>query len=342
MTIRWGIIGCGDVTEKKSGPAFKNARGSALVAVMRRNGRLAEDYAKRHGVARWYDDADRLIGDPEVDAVYIAAPPGVHLEYALKVSEANKPAYVEKPMARNHAECDTMVKAFQRRRLPLFVAYYRRALDRFQKARELVVSGQLGCVTSVRLTYAAPHHMKIDTENLPWRLQAEHSGGGLFLDLACHTLDVLDYVVGPLVDVRGAAVNLATPCAVEDVVTMQFRTQSGGLGTGVWNFSSGFRRDAIEIAGTEGEITLSTFGNEPMKLRWGSEVLEFDLPNPVHIQQPLIQTIVDELAGDGTCPSTGVSAARTSRVIDQVLAGYYGGRDDAFWSRRDTWPGSRR
>src|SRR5277367_2165196 len=98
-TIRWGILGCGDVTEIKSGPGFQKATGSKLVAVMRRNGKLAEDYARRHGVARWYDDVDALIHDPEVDAVYIATPPGVHLEMALKVAAADKPAYVEKPMA---------------------------------------------------------------------------------------------------------------------------------------------------------------------------------------------------------------------------------------------------
>jgi 1,5-anhydro-D-fructose reductase (1,5-anhydro-D-mannitol-forming) len=341
MTIRWGMIGCGDVAEVKSGPAFRLARGSALVAVMRRNGKLAEDYARRHGVASFYDDADRLIQSPDVDAVYIATPPGTHLEYALKVAEVGKPAYVEKPMARNHAECMAMVQAFERRGLPLFVAYYRRALDRFKKAKELVTSGKLGRITGVRLSYSAPHHVKLDPEQLPWRLEAEHAGGGLFLDLACHTLDIVDFIVGPLVEVQGAAANVATPCRVEDVVAMHFRFPSGAVGAGIWNFASGARRDVIEISGTDGEITLSTFGNEPVRLRWGSEVVEFDLPNPTHIQQPLIQSIVDELSHAGSCPSTGVSAARTSRVIDQVLFAYYGGRDDAFWSRPERWPGPR-
>ena len=98
--VRWGIIGCGNVTEVKSGPAFQNAEGSALVAVMRRHGELAADYARRHGVSRFYDDADRLVSDPEVDAVYVATPPGSHLEHALRACRAGKPAYVEKPMAR--------------------------------------------------------------------------------------------------------------------------------------------------------------------------------------------------------------------------------------------------
>src|SRR5882757_10269989 len=103
--IRWGIIGCGDVTEVKSGPALQRATGSALVAVMRRDRAKAEDYARRHGVARAYDDAAALIADPDVDAVYVATPPSSHAAYTLAAARAGKPVYVEKPMALSHAEC---------------------------------------------------------------------------------------------------------------------------------------------------------------------------------------------------------------------------------------------
>jgi len=133
--VRWGIIGCGAVTEVKSGPAFQKVPGSRLVAVMRRSRDLAAEYARRHGVPRWYDDAERLIADPEVNAVYIATPPGSHLQYALMACAQQKPVYVEKPMARNHAECMCMLEAFQSAKLPLFVAYYRRALPRFRTVR---------------------------------------------------------------------------------------------------------------------------------------------------------------------------------------------------------------
>ena len=98
-TIRWGIIGCGNVTEVKSGPGFQKAKNSALVAVMRRNGALAEDYARRHNVPRWTDDAQALIDDPEVDAVYVATPPAFHIEYTIQAARAGKPVYVEKPLA---------------------------------------------------------------------------------------------------------------------------------------------------------------------------------------------------------------------------------------------------
>ena len=341
-SIRWGIIGCGDVTEVKSGPGFQKAAGSQLVAVMRRNAALAEDYARRHGVPKWHADADALIRDPEVDAVYVATPPGTHCEYALKVCAAGKPAYIEKPMARNASECGRMTKAFAAARLPLFVAYYRRGLPRFLKAKGLIDEGALGELTGVCYQFAEPRHLAVKSDELPWRLTAENAGGGLFLDLGSHTLDILDFMLGPLVDVEGTAANLASPYDVEDVVAMSFRTAAGVPGVASWNFASGVREDTIEITGTNGRMSLSTFGNEPVRLETANGVREFDLPNPPHVAQPLIQTVVDELRGRGTCPSTGETALRTARVMDRALDSYYGGRNDEFWLRFESWPGRRR
>ncbi len=335
--IRWGIIGCGDVTEVKSGPALQQASGSQLVAVMRRQGALAADYARRHGVPRWYDRAEALIHDPEVDAVYIATPPDAHASYALQVAAAGKPAYVEKPMARHLPECERMVAAFADGRQKLFVAYYRRCLPRFLQVRDLLAQGALGRPTAIRHTWSAPSHRDAGDA---WRVDAARAGGGLFLDLGSHLLDLLDFLFGPLSDVSGAAANLASNYAVEDSVTASFR--AGGVpGAAAWNFASAVREDILEITGTEGRVSLSVFGNEPLRLETAAGLKTFERPNPPHVQQPLIQTVVDDLLGRGECPSTGESARRTSRVMDEVLAGYYGGRSDEFWRRPETWPGRR-
>ncbi len=336
-TVRWGIIGCGDVTEVKSGPGFRKAAGSQLVAVMRRNGELAADYARRHGVPRWYDNADKLIADPEVDAVYIATPPDTHELYALKVAAAGKPAYVEKPMARATPECDRMVAAFARAKLPLYVAYYRRRLPRFLKAEELIKGGALGRLTAVTYRLAEPHHRK----EAQWRIDATTAGGGHFLDVGSHALDLLDYLLGPLTGIAGTAANLASDYAVEDTVALSFRTQAGVPGTMSCNFASATRDEALRITGTEGELTFQVFGPDPLKFEHAGGVETFDLPHPPHVAQPLIQSVVDDLLGRGVCPSTGESAQRTSRVMDQVLSAYYGGREDPFWTRPEKWPGRR-
>ncbi|HLJ12022.1 MAG TPA: Gfo/Idh/MocA family oxidoreductase [Planctomycetaceae bacterium] len=339
--VRWGIIGCGNVTELKSGPAFQLVSGSALTAVMRRDGSAAEDYARRHGVKKWYDDAEQLILDPEVDAVYIATPPGSHHHYGLRVCEAGKPAYIEKPMARNHAECRELVDAFAARRVPLFVAYYRRRLPRFLKAGQLIDSGELGALRSVRYRYEEPP-AEFDRAQPPWRLIAEHSGGGLFFDLGSHVLDLLDYWLGPLAGVSGSCTNRGGRYDVEDAVSMSFESQSGVLGTASWNFAAERRTDCLEILGTKGQLTLAVFANEPLRLCIGGQSQSFEIPHPKHVQQPLIQTIVDELLGGPeaktVCPSTGVSAARTAAVMDQVVRDYYGTRESGFWNQSGSWP----
>jgi predicted dehydrogenase len=332
MGIRWGIIGCGDVTEVKSGPALQHAADSALVAVMRRNREKAQDYAHRHNVPRFYDKAEALIDDPEVNAVYVATPPGSHLEYALKVAAAGKPCYVEKPMARAFVECRRMIDSFERAKLPLFVAYYRRALPRFVKLKELIDSGHLGRVTGCRY-----HRITPDRPAPPgfWRLDPAQSGGGLFLDVGSHVLDLLDHLLGEFIEFGGTAQGRENS-PVEDTVALHFRTERGVMGAATWNFAADRNEELLVIEGTHGRIATTVLSHSPLQVELDGATESLTIPDPPHIQQPLIQTIVDELLGRGKCPSSGATAARTSRVMDAALEKFYGGRDDEFWLRRQS------
>lgn len=323
-TIRWGIIGVGDVTEVKSGPGFQKAEHSELVAVMRRNGALAQEYAKRHGVPKWYDDAAALIHDPDVNAIYIATPPYAHKPYTLMAAEAGKPVYVEKPMALNFAECQAMIAACQQASVPLFVAYYRRALPRFVKVKSLVDSGIIGEPRFVTMLLAQPAHEQfLDPVRRPWRVIPEQSGGGLLLDVGSHMLDLVDYILGPIREVDGQARNQGHHYAAEDIVTGSFVFESGVLGTGMWSFDAFAHEDRIELIGSQGKISFACYSNEPVRLVTATGVEQFDIPHPPHVQQPLIQLVVDALRGEGDCPSTGDSGARASWVMDRLLAHYY-------------------
>jgi predicted dehydrogenase len=320
--VRWGIIGCGDVTEVKSGPGFQKADGSSLVAVMRRDRAKAEDYARRHGVPRVHATAEDLIADPEVDAVYVATPPATHQPLALLVAVARKPCLVEKPMARNHDECLGMVDAFRAAGVPLWVAYYRRALPRFLKVQELLSADAIGCLTSVHVQVT--DRLATGGEVLNWRFDPAHAGAGLFLDLASHCLDLLDFLVGPITDVRGFALNSGGAYAAEDLTSAAFRFGTRVAGTGIWNFHADAKTDVMTFTGSEGTIATPVFtdGDVIMAARGGVET--FPIRNPPHVHQPLIQTIVDQLRGSGKCAaSTGTSAARTSWVMDRCLEGYY-------------------
>ncbi|MCL2641515.1 MAG: Gfo/Idh/MocA family oxidoreductase [Phycisphaerales bacterium] len=338
-TIRWGIIGCGDVCEVKSGPGFQKARGSELVAVMRRDGAKAADFARRHGVARWYDDADALIADKDVDAVYVATPPGVHAFYAMKVCTAGKPCYVEKPMARNGSEARRMVEGFHKAKIPLYTAYYRRAMPRFLKVKEIVDSGGLGELRTVEYRFSNGQASK-RVEPVGWHFLAEHSGGGLLLDLGSHALDLLDYFVGPLRVEYARAGNLSRQYEVEDHVGIAFSLRSGVVGAARWKFDSVTDEDMFEIGGPGGTVFVSCFGNEPIVVKYADGREErFDIPKPAHVHQPMIQMIVDELRGEGKALSTGENGLRTQEVMDAALMAYYGGREDGFWKR--AWPGKK-
>ncbi len=319
--IRWGIIGCGDVTEVKSGPGFQKARGSQLVAVMRRNGALAEEYAVRHHVPKWYDNAEALINDSDVDAVYIATPPSSHKEYALAVARAGKPVYIEKPMALNYAECQEIIHACEKTNIPVFTAFYRRALPRFLKVKSIVDEGRIGTVCGVNLRLCQPPSEKDVRKVGQWRVDPDISGGGYFVDLGAHMIDLLQYILGPIAAASGFSSNRAGLYAAEDTVSAAFEFESGVQAAGLWNFSAHEHLDLTEIIGTRGKVTYSTFQHLPIVLEHGGTVERFEIPHPEHIQMPLIQTIVDELLGMGTCPSTGRTGAMTNWVMDRVLGG---------------------
>jgi predicted dehydrogenase len=326
-TINWGIIGVGDVTEVKSGPAFYKIKHSNLVAVMRRNAEKAEDYAKRHSIPKWYSNASELINDPAVDAVYIATPPNSHANYAIETMRAGKPVYVEKPMAKSFAECQEMLKVSKETGMPLWAAYYRRALPAFLKAKELIEAGEIGKPLMVNLKlYKQAEERNQTKEEMHWHVFPEISGAGHFFDLASHQFDFLDFLLGPVKEVKGNAQNLAGLYPAEDTVSGTWIHESGVVGSGSWSFiiDKNSEKDVIEIIGEKGNITLPCFdapGTLQLVNSYGTTDLK--LENPKHISQNLVQQVVDELRGSGKCISTGESATRTSWVLDKMVKGYY-------------------
>lgn len=323
--INWGIIGCGNVTEVKSGPAFNKVADSRLVAVMRRNAELAEDYARRHNIPRFYTVADDLINDSEINAVYIATPPLNHAEYALKTLNAGKPVYIEKPMALNYTECVMINDAAKKNNLPVFVAYYRRTLPGFLKIKDLIEAGEIGKPRFVQFQILNYPSEDEKAGRLPWRVIPEISGAGHFFDLASHQLDYLDFLFGPVRKVSSVVVNQAKNYRAEDFVSAGFLFDDNITATGIWSFSVSLEgnRDSFEVVGEKGIIKTSTFTYEPIVLINGNGRREFINERPENIQFYLIEQIVKALSGKGEVVSTGISAARTSRVMDQVVKEYY-------------------
>lgn len=321
--VHWGFIGCGNVTEKKSGPAFSKVECSDVVAVMRRDLDKAKDYAQRHGIGKWYDNAADLINDPQVNAVYVATPPASHAEYAIAAMRAGKPVYVEKPMAASYEECRLMNEVSTETGIPCFVAYYRRTLPYFLRVKQLIDDGVLGEISTVQICFAIPPYATdYDRENIPWRLKKELAGAGYFYDLASHQFDLFDFLFGEIEHSVGFSENRAGLYDVEDTVVAAYKFQSGILGSASWSFVApkDTRTDKIELLGTKGKLTFSTFDFSPIILENTNGIQELREENPDNIQFYLIQQIVNYLNGRGELPvSTGKSAIRTNYIMERIL-----------------------
>lgn len=316
-TIRWGMIGCGSVTELKSGPAFYKAPGSALVAVMGRREAAVRDYAARHGIARYYTDAQALIDDPQVDAVYIATPPASHLEYSLMVAAAGKHCCVEKPMSLNAEQSALMQRTFERAGLHLFVSYYRRSLPRFQQVRTWLQEGRIGELRHLSWTLCKPA-APTDTQAGNWRTDPAIAGGGYFADLASHGFDLFQYLAGDIVEVAGYTARQAGRYAAEDAVTACWSFASGALGMGCWNFVADRREDRVELIGSQGRISFSVFEERPLRLEGEtSETLE--IANHPHIQWHHVLGMNAHIRGESVHPALAIEALKTDRIMDRVL-----------------------
>ena len=321
--INWGFIGCGEVTEKKSGPAFNEVEGSQVVAVMSRSENKARSYAERHHVRKWYTDASELIEDPDVNAVYIATPPSSHATFAIMAMRAGKPCYIEKPLAASYNDCIRINRISEQTGVPCFVAYYRRYLPYFQKVKEIFESGTIGNVVNVQVRFSVPPR-DLDFQSgkeMPWRLQPDIAGGGYFYDLAPHQIDLLQNLFGVITRAHGYPANRAHLYQAEDTLSACFFFESGIPGSGSWCFvgHESAKEDCIEVIGEKGSLSFSVFTYQPIEVITSEGKNLITVPNPPYVQLPLIKSVIQHLQGIGKCDCTSVSATAVNWVLDRVL-----------------------
>lgn len=321
--INWGFIGCGEVTEKKSGPAFNEVEGSQVVAVMSRSENKARSYAERHHIRKWYTDAQELIDDPDVNAIYIATPPSSHATFAIMAMRAGKPVYIEKPLAASYNDCIRINRISEQTGVPCFVAYYRRYLPYFQKVKEIIENGTIGKVINVQIRFSVPPR-DLDCKNekeLPWRLQPDIAGGGYFYDLAPHQIDLLQNIFGVITRAHGYPANRAHLYKAEDTVSACFFFENGVTGSGSWCFvgHESAKEDRIEVIGDKGSLSFSVFTYEPIVLITSEGKQSITVPNPSYVQLPMIKHVIEHLQGIGHCDCTSISATPVNWVLDRVL-----------------------
>lgn len=321
--IGWGFIGCGEVTEKKSGPAFNEVPGSHVVAVMSRNAEKAESYAKRHNIKKWYTDPLELINDPEINAIYIATPPSSHATFAIMAMKAGKPVYIEKPLAASYEDCVRINRISELTGVPCFVAYYRRYLPYFQKVKQIIQSGAIGTPANVQIRFSVPPRDLDYKSNgsLPWRLQPDIAGGGYFYDLAPHQLDLIQDIFGVITRAHGYCSNMAKLYKAEDTISACFYFENGLPGSGSWCFvgHQSAKEDRIEVIGEKGMLSFSVYNYSPIQLVTSEGRSSIVVPNPPYVQLPIIRSVIEHLQGIGICECTSVSATPVNWVMDRIL-----------------------
>ncbi len=318
--IRWGMIGCGGVTEVKSAPAYKLVDGFEITAVTRRNLEKLKDYTKRHHIEKYYSNADDLINDKDIDAVYIATPPDSHLYYALKVSKAGKPCCIEKPLAPSYQESKTIYNVFNEKNIPLFAAYYRRSLPRFEQVKKWLENKDIGEVRHINwLLTKAPNDLDLSgTYN--WRTDPAIAPGGYFDDLASHGLDLFIYLLGNIKEVSGISTNQQGLYKAKDAITACWIHDNGVTGSGTWNFGFNEREDRVEILGSKGKIEFPVFKDESLIITRDNHQENIFIKNPLNIQLYHVENMKKQLIDRNySHPSTGKTAMHTSWVMDKIL-----------------------
>lgn len=322
QTVRWGMIGTGSVTEVKSGPGFYKSKNSELRGVYNRSLDKAKDWAGRHGVEKAYSSIEEMLSD-DIDAVYIATPPNVHKEYAIKCIEAGKIPYIEKPMAFDHQECLDILEKSKEYNIPVYVAFYRRGMEKYIKIKQLLDNGEIGNLKYVEVRQIMkPESSDFDKDNLPWRVKSKITGGGKFIDMGVHVLDILDYFFGNIVEATGIAKNLDGLYDVEDTVSASFTFENGVVGNGMWCYVADHEEEYVKIVGDKGHITFEGLGYGPISIikSGESEVMEFK--SPEHVAQPYIQMVVNEILGIEESNANINSSANITRVTDKILKDY--------------------
>jgi len=323
--LNWGMIGCGSVTEVKSGPAFSKVKNSRLLAVSSRNYIKAQDYCSRHQNPYCFENISQLISHPDIDAIYIATPPDSHASLTIKALQAGKSVYVEKPMARTYNESLQMLQISEQTNSKLFVAYYRRALKYFRFILNMLEMEIIGQPTDFSIELLLPPRPDDFNSNKPWRVNPEIAGGGYFYDLASHQLDLIFFLLGEIKEINSMAFNDAGLYQAEDSVDAIFELTNGIEGIGKWRFAeSGInKKDSFVINGTKGSILFSTFAGTPVCIKNGNKVNKHPISFPKHIQLPMIESVVNEINGVEKSYSDKYAAAEVNKWLEIAVKNYY-------------------
>ena len=315
MTVRWGILGCGDVVRKRVAKAIQDDPNSELLSVCRRDPDKLKQFAQDFEINHAYTLDEDLIADPNIDAVYISTPVDLHLPQTIACAEAGKHVLVEKPMAMSVAECDQMIDACRENNVKLGVAYYRRFYPVVDRIKELIESGEIGKVLSVSAVTATAFAMSPGDDGY-WRVLPDQGGGGALMDIGSHRINLFLDLFGAVDKVRAVCGTVAADYDADDCAGVLMQFTSGIQGHVHCYFGVTFDPDEFSVVGTKGRLMTRTLNGGSLYIETVDGVAEEPHPPNPNFNSPLIADFVAAIAEDREPLVSGDEGRKTNAILE--------------------------
>ena len=315
--VRWGLIGCGDISRKRVAPALRDAPRSELFAVARAQADLAEDFAREFGADKHYADWRELIADPEIDAVYIATPVDLHSEQTIAAAQAGKHVLCEKPMALTTEECDRAAEACDAASVKLGIAYYRRFYPVLDRIKEIITSGEVGEPVLAHINCFETFNPRPD-EPRHWLIEKTRSGGGPMMDFGCHRIEVLLNLLGPIDGTLGFTDQVRLKRDVEDTAGAFFRFESGAHAALLVSHAAFESQDTLDIFCGKGSLHVSVLNEGELRVVTAGGTRSESHPPHANLHQPLVEDFVSALIND-RAPAVGPDTGREVQRIEEII-----------------------
>ena len=315
--LRWGLIGCGDISRKRVAPAIKDLDQCELVAVARANYTKAESFTKEFSAKRWYKEWQDLINDDEIDAVYLATPVYLHAEQTIAAAKAGKHVLCEKPMALNAKYCERMIETCKEHNVTLGVAYYRHFYPVINRVKEIISSGEIGEPTVVEIQ-AFEWFDRKPGEPRYWLLEKEKSGGGPMMDFGCHRIEVLQHLFGKVKEIQSQLFNIHFNREVEDTAYVSLLFENNTQAIIRVTHAAYEARDTLDIFGTKGSIHIPVLNGGAITIKTEKDERTENHPPNKNVHQPLIEDFTNAVLENRTPVVNGYVGREVNLILDDI------------------------
>ena len=316
-TLRWGLIGCGDISRRRVAPALRDLESCRLVSVSRARADQLEAFALEFGAEKWFADWHQLVRDPEIDAVYIATPVHLHCEMMLAAAEYGKHVLCEKPMAMTDSDCENMIRAGKQHRICLGIAYYRHFYPLIRRTDSIIRQGLIGDIKIAQVN-AFSYFDRKPGEPRYWLLEKAKSGGGPMMDFGCHRIEVLLDLLGPVTEVHAEISNLRFAREVEDTAVAHFVFKTGARGLLTITHTVAEAQDTMDIYGTGGSVHIPVLNQGKLILRAESGERIEQLPPHQNLHLPLIEDFTRAVLQNRSPGVTGETGLEVNKILTKI------------------------